>query len=129
MMDVDLMVPAAERIDLLSSVIGYTYIRNTHILKHNGSRLKYSGCIFVLGFYYQEVFTNFLDEKYDWMVNGGLLILENRYYYHLGRECRIRRLENPNIAKKGGGSYPRQDFFGGFVEVSQKPYSGITQPK
>ena len=79
MMDVDLMVPAAERIDLLSSVIGYTYIRNTeihttevqkyirntHILKHNGSRLKYSGCIFVLGFYYQEIFTNFLDEKYD----------------------------------------------------------------
>ena len=97
MMDVDLMVPAAERIDLLSSVIGYTYIRNTHILKHNGSRLKYSGCIFVLGFYYQEVFTNFLDEKYDWMVNGGLLILENIYYYHLGRECRIRRLENLGI--------------------------------
>ena len=40
----------------------------------------------------------------------------------LGRECRNRRLENPGIAKKGGGVWPMPRFFGGFVEVSQKPY-------
>jgi len=28
-----------------------------------------------------------------------------------------------------GGVWPLPRFFGGFVEVSQKPYSGITQPK
>ena len=39
MMDVDLMVPAAERIDLLSYVIGYTYIRNTEI--HTSEVEKY----------------------------------------------------------------------------------------
>ena len=45
------------------------------------------------------------------MVNGGLLILENRYYYHLGRECRNRRLENPGIAKKGEGGLTHAKIF------------------
>ena len=38
---------------------------------------------------------------------------------------RSRSSQNPGIL----GSNPCQDFFGGFVEVSQKPYSGITQSK
>ena len=33
------------------------------------------------------------------------------------------------LPKRGGGSDPCQDFFGGFVEVSQKPYSGILKLK
>ena len=33
------------------------------------------------------------------------------------------------LPKKGGGGRPMPRFFVGFVGVSQKPYSGITQPK
>ena len=33
------------------------------------------------------------------------------------------------LPKRGGGSDLCQDFFGGFVEVSQKPYSGILKLK
>ena len=41
---------------------------------------------------------------------------------HLGRGFGNRSRENPGIAKKGGGVWPMPRFFGGFVEVSQKPY-------
>ena len=34
------------------------------------------------------------------------------------------------LPKRGAGASDLcQDFFGGFLKVSQKPYSGITQPK
>ena len=39
----------------------------------------------------------------------------------------IGALEILALPKMWAGSDPCQDFFGGFVEVSQKTYSGITQ--
>ena len=41
----------------------------------------------------------------------------------------IEALKILALPKKGGGFDPCQDFFGGFVEVSQKPYSGILKLK
>ena len=46
-----------------------------------------------------------------------------------GRGLGSRSSQNPGIAKKGGGVTHAKIFFGGFLEVSPKPYSGITQPK
>ena len=52
-------------------------------------------------------------KKSEDYAEGGLSLSKKigiRYESSLGRECGNRSLENPGIAKKGGGSHTCQDF-------------------
>ena len=61
---------------------------------------------------------------------GILSVIKKTYLTALtkGGMSEIGAVKILALPKRGGG-WPMPRFFGGFVEVSQKPYSGITQPK